>query len=93
MMLEISFISNHTLEETLIRAEKYAEAGADAILVHSKKTDASEIKSFMQNWRYRKTVPVVIVPTKYYKTPADEFERMGIRMVIWANHNIRGEDA
>lgn len=33
--------------------------------------------------------PVVIVPTKYYKTPTDHFRDMGVSMVIWANHNLR----
>ena len=33
--------------------------------------------------------PVVIVPTKYYKTPTQHFRDMGVSMVIWANHNLR----
>ena len=33
--------------------------------------------------------PVVIVPTKYYKTPTKLFQDMGVSMVIWANHNLR----
>ena len=33
--------------------------------------------------------PVVIVPTKYYKTPTQSFRDMGVSMVIWANHNLR----
>lgn len=33
--------------------------------------------------------PVVIVPTKYYKTPTKHFQDMGVSLVIWANHNVR----
>lgn len=33
--------------------------------------------------------PVVIVPTKYYKTPTQYFRDLGVSMVIWANHNLR----
>ena len=32
---------------------------------------------------------MIIVPTKYYKTPTSVFEDLGISLVIWANHNLR----
>jgi phosphoenolpyruvate phosphomutase len=82
-----AFIAGWGLDEALKRAEAYKDAGADAILMHSKKSDSSEIESFMKAWNNR--LPVVIVPTKYYKTPTDEFRKWGVSMVIWANHNIR----
>jgi phosphoenolpyruvate phosphomutase len=82
-----AFISNWPLEEALRRSEAYRQAGADAILMHSKKGDCSEIEAFMKAWGDR--LPVIIVPTKYYKTPTDEFRDMGVSMVIWANHNMR----
>jgi len=41
----------------------------------------------MKEWGNR--LPVVIVPTKYYTTPTDHFRKMGVSLVIWANHNIR----
>lgn len=86
-----SFITGRGLQDALNRAEAYAHAGADAILVHSKIQDFSEIQTFMIHWKsskYGKT-PVVIVPTKYYKTPTSEFRNAGISLVIWANHNLR----
>lgn len=43
------------------------EAGADAILMHSKLADHSEIEMFLKEWNNR--LPVVLVPTKYFKTP------------------------
>jgi len=69
------------------RAEAYRQAGADAILIHSKKSDHSDIESFVKEWKNRH--PVVIVPTKYYKTPTKTFQDWNISTVIWANHNLR----
>jgi phosphoenolpyruvate phosphomutase len=82
-----ALISGHSMDEALRRAEAYHAAGADAILVHSKKKDAAEITGFMERWDRR--CPVVIVPTMYYATPAETFRRCGISLVIWANHLLR----
>ncbi|MGG0755289.1 phosphoenolpyruvate mutase [Brevibacillus laterosporus] len=82
-----AFIAGWGLEESLRRAEAYRQAGADAILIHSKRADITEIEAFMKEWEFRH--PVVIVPTKYYTTPVDKFEELGVNMVIWANHNLR----
>lgn len=82
-----SFIAGWGLDETLRRAEAYRNAGADAVLIHSKKSDPSDIEAFMKHWKNQG--PVVIVPTKYYKTPTKLFEDMGISLIIWANHNVR----
>jgi len=80
-------IAGWGLEEALKRAEAYRLAGADAILMHSKLGNASEIEAFMKEWNKRH--PVVIVPTKYYKTPTDDFRKWGVNLIIWANHNLR----
>ena len=82
-----AFIAGWGLDEALRRAEAYRKAGADAVLVHSKRTDATEIESFTKEWGGR--LPVVIVPTKYYSTPTEKFRDMGLSLVIWANHNLR----
>jgi len=82
-----ALISGHSMDEALRRAEAYHEAGADAILVHSKRKDASEITGFMARWDQR--CPIVIVPTMYYSTPAETFRQAGISLVIWANHLVR----
>ena len=55
--------------------------------MHSKKSDPSDIESFMKAWNNQG--PVIIVPTKYYTTPTDTFRDLGVSMVIWANHNLR----
>jgi phosphoenolpyruvate phosphomutase len=82
-----AFIAGWGLDEALKRAEAYRKAGADAILMHSGKSDHSEIEAFVKEWKNRH--PVVIVPTKYYKTPTQQFRDWQISMVIWANHNMR----
>ena len=82
-----AFIAGRGLGEALKRAEAYFDAGADAVLVHSKQSTADEIMSFAREWAGR--CPIVIVPTKYYQTPTDEFRDAGISVAIWANHNLR----
>lgn len=82
-----AFIAGWGLEEALKRAEAYRQAGADAILMHSKRADATEIQAFMEAWDNRH--PVIIVPTKYYSTPSSHFADWGVNLVIWANHNVR----
>jgi phosphoenolpyruvate phosphomutase len=82
-----SFVVGCGLAEALRRAEAYYRAGADGILIHSKNTQAEEVLSFMREWK--NTCPVIIVPTTYYKTPIQIFEKAGISMVIWANHLLR----
>ncbi|MEC0176825.1 phosphoenolpyruvate mutase [Paenibacillus favisporus] len=82
-----AFITGRGLGEALRRAEAYRKAGADAVLIHSKRPDITEIEAFMKEWAGR--LPVVIVPTKYYLTPTDKLRELGISLVIWANHNLR----
>jgi phosphoenolpyruvate phosphomutase len=82
-----ALIAGQGMDEALRRAEAYHAAGADAILIHSKRSSAAEILSFMEHWGRR--CPVVIVPTMYYATPTEAFRQAGVSTVIWANHNIR----
>ncbi|AZG14538.1 phosphoenolpyruvate mutase [Cupriavidus pauculus] len=82
-----ALIAGWGMEEALRRAEAYHQAGADAILIHSKLSKADEIVTFAREWGNR--CPLVIVPTKYYSTPTDVFRRAGISLIIWANHLIR----
>jgi phosphoenolpyruvate phosphomutase len=86
-----ALVSGKEMEEALIRAQYFYEAGADAILIHSKKDNADEIIKFMELWA--KQCPVVIIPTKYYQTPTSVFRDIGVSAVIWANHNLRASIA
>ncbi|MEX3977399.1 phosphoenolpyruvate mutase [Paraburkholderia sp. EG287A] len=82
-----ALIAGWGMDEALKRAEAYRQAGADAILIHSKLSKADEILTFAREWAGRG--PLVIVPTKYYSTPTEVFRKAGISTVIWANHQIR----
>lgn len=86
-----ALIAGKGMEEALRRAEAYHNAGADAVLIHSKKSNADEVLAFTREWANR--CPVVIVPTKYYSTPTDDFRAAGISLAIWANHNLRASIA
>jgi len=89
-----AFIAGWPLEEAVKRANAYADAGADAILMHSKKSDPSDIEAFMGAWgKENQKCPVVIVPTNYPKTPVSRFQELGVSSVIWANHNVRASVA
>ncbi|MGI9026841.1 MAG: phosphoenolpyruvate mutase, partial [Burkholderiaceae bacterium] len=86
-----ALIAGWGMDEALRRAEAYRQAGADAILIHSKLSRPDEILAFAREWDGRG--PLVIVPTKYYSTPTDVFRKGGISVVIWANHLIRAAAA
>jgi len=74
--------------EALKRAAAYEEAGADMILIHSKKKTPDEVESFVRAWKGR--VPIVIVPTAYPEMNAERIAALKkIKMVIYGNHAIR----
>jgi phosphoenolpyruvate phosphomutase len=82
-----AFIVGRGLSEALRRAEAYHQAGADAILMHSKISTPDQVLAFMKEWQ--DTCPVVIVPTMYFSTPTEVFAEAGVSMVIWANQLLR----
>ena len=75
-----ALISGWPIEEALRRAEAYHQAGADAILIHSKKKSGDEILTFCREWGNR--CPVVIVPTTYYATPTERFRDVNVSLLI-----------
>jgi phosphoenolpyruvate phosphomutase len=81
------FIAGWGMDEVMRRAEACHAAGADALLVHSRKTTPDQVLAFAEAWKGR--CPLVIVPTTYYSTPVEVFEKAGISLVIWANQNVR----
>jgi len=82
-----ALIAGLGLGEALKRAEAYKRAGADAILIHSKRSDPSEVFAFAKEWAGR--LPLIVVPTTYYSTPTNLFRKNRISTVIWANHMMR----
>ena len=73
--------------EALRRAHRYVDAGADAVLMHSKSAQPDEVLSFLAEWQRR--APVVVVPTTYYGWSADRAAAAGASMVIYANQALR----
>ncbi|HWD58287.1 MAG TPA: phosphonopyruvate hydrolase, partial [Stellaceae bacterium] len=83
-----ALIADQGLDEALKRGAAYAEAGADLILVHSKRKTPDEIVAFCERWRG--PVPLTIVPTAYPDLTEDKIRALGkIKLVIYANHAIR----
>jgi phosphoenolpyruvate phosphomutase len=82
-----ALIAGWGLGEALKRAEAYHGAGADAILIHSRSTSPAEVFEFIAEWGGRS--PVVLVPTKYWRTPTADFRARDVSVVIWANHLLR----
>jgi phosphoenolpyruvate phosphomutase len=74
-------------QEALKRARAYAEAGADAVLVHSKSSSFDELREFSESWDG--PCPLVAVPTTYAGTTAAELAARGFKMVIFANQALR----
>jgi phosphoenolpyruvate phosphomutase len=82
-----ALIAGWGMEEALQRATAYADAGADAILIHSKAPTAVEVTEFARRWS--RDTPLVVVPTTYASTPLQALEAAGFKLVIFANHPIR----
>ncbi|MEU6275761.1 isocitrate lyase/phosphoenolpyruvate mutase family protein [Streptomyces populi] len=82
-----ALINGLGVDEALERCAAYADAGADAVLVHSKKKDEREVVEFLDGWDGRR--PVVIVPTTYPQWSAAEATKHGVSVVIYANQGLR----
>ena len=80
-------IVGEPVARVLDRAYGYREAGADAILVHSRRSDPQDVFAFLERWDER--CPIVLVPTKYETVPAAELAARGASTIIWANHLLR----
>ncbi len=84
-----ALIAGHGVEEACRRADAYAAAGADAILMHSRDKTLAEIDSFLRSWRGLGSVPLVAVPTLFPDFTVDELGAKGFNMVIFANQPMR----
>ena len=82
-----AFVAGCGLNEALDRANAYYAAGADGVLIHSTRCDADEIEAFANQWL--RDCPIIIIPTSYFEVPARTFKKLGISVVIWANHLLR----
>jgi len=69
------------------RADAYEKAGADAILIHSKKNTPDEVFEFCDTWNGN--IPIIAIPTSYPNVTLDELQNHKIKMVIYANQSLR----
>ena len=85
-----SLILEQGMEDALNRAFAFVGAGADAIMIHSRKKDPSEIKEFIEKFRAKdKTTPVVLVPTSFNTVYEEEWKELGANVIIYANQLTR----
>ncbi len=85
-----SLILEKGMDDALSRAEAYVKAGADGIMIHSRKKEADEVFEFCD--RFRKTdkeTPIVAVPTSYNSVTEQELYQHGVNIVIYANQLTR----
>ena len=87
-----SLILEQGMEDALSRAFAFVEAGADAIMIHSRKKDPSEIQEFIEKFRAQdKTTPIVLVPTSFNSVTEEEWKQRGANIIIYANQLMRAE--
>ncbi|KAJ6014136.1 hypothetical protein N7540_008727 [Penicillium herquei] len=81
-----------SLFDALSRASIYSQAGADAIMIHSKSDSSSEVIEFLQAFREtNQNMPLVVVPTTYSTTPRQVLIDAGANVIIYANHLMRAK--
>jgi phosphoenolpyruvate phosphomutase len=85
-----SLILERGMEDALTRAFAFVGAGADAIMIHSRKKDPSEIFEFVEKFRAKDALtPIVVVPTSFNTVTEKEFMDRGVNIVIYANQLTR----
>ena len=85
-----SLILEQGMEDALTRAFAFVGAGADAIMIHSRKKDPSEIQEFIEKFREKdQTTPIVLVPTSFNSIKEEEWKERGANIIIYANQLMR----
>lgn len=85
-----SLILQQGMADALARAKAYIDAGADGILIHSKEKTPDEIFEFCKAYKkFKKRVPLAVVPSTYSSVTEDELIKHGVKVVIYANHLLR----
>ena len=85
-----SLILERGMEDALNRASAYRSAGADGIMIHSRKKDPAEIFEFCDRFRDKDSdTPLVVVPTSFNSVTEEELSAHGVNIVIYANQLMR----
>ena len=85
-----SLILERGMKDALERAAAYVNAGADGIMIHSRKENPAEIFEFCDRFRSKDNhTPIVVVPTSYNSVTESELAAHGVNIVIYANQLTR----
>ena len=85
-----SLILDKGMEDALERARAFVKAGADGIMIHSRKKDPAEIVEFCDRFRQENTkTPIVVVPSSFNVITEEELAQHGVNIVIYANQLTR----
>ena len=85
-----SLILEKGIQDALNRAYAYVNAGADGIMIHSRKKEPDEIFEFVKLFRKKDSItPIVVVPTTFDMVTEEEFRQRGVNVVIYANQLTR----
>ena len=85
-----SLILERGMDDALARAAAFVKAGADAVMIHSRKKDPAEIFEFIERFRAQDAItPIVLVPTSFNSVTEDEFKKRGANVIIYANQLTR----
>ncbi len=87
-----SLILEQGMDDALKRAFAFVQAGADAVMIHSRKKDPSEIIEFIERFRSKDlSTPIVLVPTSFNSVTEEEWKKLGANIIIYANQLMRAE--
>lgn len=85
-----SLILERGMADALERARAYVTAGADGIMIHSRKKEPYEILEFCDKFRVNdKETPIVVVPSTFHSITESELAEHGVNIVIYANQLMR----
>lgn len=85
-----SLILDKGMDDAVMRAQAYVEAGVDGIMIHSRRKQPDEVYEFARIFRNGfPHIPLVCVPTSYNQVTEDELAARGFNIVIYANHLMR----
>lgn len=84
-----SLVAGEPVTVAVERARAYADAGADALIIHSRSTDGVDVGAALD--LLHTDLPVGVIPTTYYRRTAGELAAAGASFVIYANHGLRAQ--
>jgi phosphoenolpyruvate phosphomutase len=85
-----SLILNRGMKDAIKRAKAYINAGADGIMIHSRKRNPSEIFKFCKIYnKFKNRKPLVVVPSSYSHVKEEKLVKAGVNIIIYANHLMR----